>query len=156
MKLCAQEEYGLRCLLRMVRGPAGRSMTIAEISEAEGLSAYNVAKLMSVLRRGGLVESARGQAGGYKLARPPERITVGEVLALLGDPFFGPQFCRDHAGNSETCVNSSDCALRALLGSVQSVLDYLLSRTTLKDLLISERQMIDRLQTQTSRLLNVG
>ena len=151
MKLCAQEEYGLRCLVRMARQAESGSMTISGISEAEGLSAHNVAKLMGLLRRGGFVESARGQAGGYRLARPPDRITVAEVLENLGGRLYGPEFCQDHAGVAQTCVNSSDCALRALLSSVQSILDAVLSRTTLQDLVASEDQMTDRLRLFTVR-----
>ena len=69
MKLTSQEEYGLRCLLRIARQGEGGALTIPEISEAEGISSYYVAKLMRILRRGGFVTSARGQAGGYTLSR---------------------------------------------------------------------------------------
>ena len=72
MKLSAQEEYGLRCLLRLGMQPAQGSLTIAELSRLEGLSAPNVAKMMRLLRRGGLVLSARGKDGGYTLARPAD------------------------------------------------------------------------------------
>ena len=67
MKLSAQEEYGLRCLLRLAREGESSSLTIPEISLSEGISNHYVAKLMRILRRGGFVRSARGQAGGYTL-----------------------------------------------------------------------------------------
>ena len=51
MKLTSQEEYGLRCLLRVGRAAPGASLTIAELSRAEGISEPNVAKMMRVLRR---------------------------------------------------------------------------------------------------------
>ena len=50
MKLSATEEYGLRCLLQLAKCGDGRSLTIPEISRAEGLSVPNAAKLMRVLR----------------------------------------------------------------------------------------------------------
>ena len=74
MKFSSQEEYGLRCLLRIARQGRKASLTIPEISEAEGLSSFYVAKLMRILRRAGLVKSARGQIGGYSLSRPPIRL----------------------------------------------------------------------------------
>ena len=83
MKLSAQEEYGLRCLLRLGREGEGASLTISELSHREGISAPNVAKLMRVLRRGGYVRSTRGKEGGYTLARPPEEINVLEVVQSL-------------------------------------------------------------------------
>src|SRR5215472_8505783 len=84
MKHSAQEEYGLRCLLRLAREGELGSLTITEISLAEGISSHYVAKLMRILRRGGFVKSARGQAGGYTLSRGADQIVVGEALAALG------------------------------------------------------------------------
>ena len=60
MKLSSQEEYGLRCLLHLGRHPRS-SLTILEISQAEGLSPPNVAKLLRLLRQGGFVESVRSE-----------------------------------------------------------------------------------------------
>ena len=70
MKLNSSEEYGLRCLLQLARQTPG-SLTIPEISQAEGITHHNVAKLLRILRQGGFVASARGQQGGYALAKPP-------------------------------------------------------------------------------------
>ena len=72
MKLSAQEEYGLRCLLRLAGAGEGQSLTIPEIGRAEALSIAYVAKLMRILRQGKFVKSVRGQTGGYTLARSPE------------------------------------------------------------------------------------
>ena len=141
MKLSAQEEYGLRCLLHMARLEQGGSLSIPEISKAEGLSIPNVAKLMRLLRIGGLVLSVRGQAGGYTLARPADQIQVGSVLDVLGGRFFSVKFCQRHAGREETCTHLSDCAMRVLWTTVQEVLDGVLTRVTLKDLLCNEQEM---------------
>ena len=139
MKLSSQEEYGLRCLLHLGRQPEG-SLTIPEISRAEGISEAYVAKLMRLLRQGGLVSSERGQSGGYALARRPEEINIGEALAVLGGRLFDSEFCERHAGEEVLCTHSVDCSIRSLWKSVQTAVDGLLSRVTLKDLLGSERQ----------------
>jgi Rrf2 family iron-sulfur cluster assembly transcriptional regulator len=141
MKLSAQEEYGLRCLLRLAREPQGGSLTIAEISAAEGISVPYVAKLMRILRRGGFVKSVRGQAGGYTLARPASQIVAGEALALLGGRLFEPEFCKDHAGMEKVCTNTIDCSIRSLWRAVQLVVDQVLARTTLQDLVSNEQDM---------------
>ncbi len=135
MKISAQEEYGIRCLLQIGRAGADASLTIPEISRAEGLSSHYVAKLMRVLRRGGLVSSARGQAGGYTLTRPLNRITVSEALAVLGGRLYEADFCHQHNGSEQTCTHSIECSIRYLWRSVQEAVDQLLSRTTLEDLL---------------------
>jgi Rrf2 family iron-sulfur cluster assembly transcriptional regulator len=146
MKLSAQEEYGLRCLLYMARHGEDRSHSIPEISRAEGLSVPNVAKLMRILRLGGLVASVRGQAGGYMLSRSAEQVSVAEILALLGGSFFGPHFCDRHSGLERNCAHQSDCSLRLLWSTVQKTLDGILNKTTLKDLLRGEEDMFSFLK----------
>ena len=59
MKLSTQEEYGLRCLLRVGKKGMGGSVTIPELSRAEGISEPNAGKMMRILRRGGFVTSTR-------------------------------------------------------------------------------------------------
>jgi Rrf2 family protein len=141
MKLTSQEEYGLRCLLRIAREGEGGSLTIPKISEKEGISNFYVAKLMRILRRGGMVKSVRGQSGGYGLARPADKIVVGEALAVLGGRLYDPGFCEEHAGSVAMCTNTVDCSVRSLWRAVQQVIDQVLSKTTLKDLLSNEQQM---------------
>lgn len=151
MKLSAQEEYGLRCLLYMARHGETRSHSIPEISRAEGLSVPNVAKLMRILRLGGLVASVRGQAGGYTLSRTSERITVSEVLSLLGGSFYSEQFCTRHSGLERACAHAGDCSVRLLWRTVQQSLDAILERTTLRDLLKPEPEMTDFLKSLAGR-----
>jgi len=136
MKLSAQDEYGLRCLLRLARQPKGQSLTIPEISQSEGISHHNVAKYLRVLRKQGFVESERGQRGGYTLARAPRQIVVGEVLAALGGRLFDPAFCEHHTGVEAMCQHSSvDCAIRGLWVEVQTAVDGVLGRTTVGDMM---------------------
>ena len=93
MKLSSSEEYGLRCLLQLARQTPG-SLTIPEISQAEGITHHNVAKLLRILRQGGFVASARGQQGGYALAKPPHQIAVADALATLGGRLFDDELLR--------------------------------------------------------------
>jgi Rrf2 family protein len=152
MKLSSQEEYGLRCLLQVAHhGPEG-SMTIPEIARIEGLSIPHVAKLMRLLRRGGFVKSVRGQAGGYKLARVSDQIHIGEVLAWMGGRLFEPSFCTMHSGMAKLCTHSVDCSIRSLWQSVQHVVDQILGKVTLSDLLGGERQVSSWITDRTEVL----
>jgi Rrf2 family protein len=135
VKISAQEEYGIRCLLQIGRNGPGASLTIPEIGRAEHISHHYVAKLLRVLRRGGLVKSVRGQAGGYMLARPLDRITVSEVLAVLGGQLYDPAFCGQHGGAEQVCAHTIDCTIRSLWRNVQQAVDQLLGNTTLDTLL---------------------
>ena len=141
MKLSTQEEYGLRCLLRLGMQPDGGSLTIAELSRQEGISAPNVAKMLRVLRRGSLVKSVRGKDGGYTLARPAAEIGVGEALAVLGGRIFDTRFCERHSGTSRLCTHLPDCSIRSVWRRLQAAVDGVLDQLTLKDLLRSEGEM---------------
>lgn len=141
MKLSSQEEFGLRCLLQLARA-GDESQTIAELAKAEGISAPNVAKLLRVLRRAGLVSATRGQAGGYLLARQPSEISVGEALAALGERFFDARFCDRHAGLAASCLNLGDCSIRPVLRQLQGVIDDVLGRLTLASLLVHESEFV--------------
>jgi Rrf2 family protein len=141
MKLTSQEEYGLRCLLRVGREGAGGSLTIPELARSEGISEPNVAKMMRILRRGGFVKSTRGQSGGYSLSRPAEEIVIGHVLAVLGGRLYEPAFCEGHSGLERLCTHMPDCSIRSVWRMVQRAVDQLLGKLTLKDLLRSEPEM---------------
>src|SRR5215471_12452811 len=146
MKLSAQEEYGLRCLVRVASAGEGASLTIPQIGRAEALSIAYVAKLMRILRQRKLVKSVRGQTGGYTLARSPESISVGEVVAALGGRLFEPGFCDQFSGLKRMCTHSVDCSIRSLWRAVQNAVDSVLAGITLKDLLQTESDMNMRLQ----------
>src|SRR5947209_16567712 len=141
MKLSAQEEYGLRCLLRLASAGEGQSLTIPEIGRAEALSIAYVAKLMRILRQGKFVKSVRGQTGGYTLARNPENIPIGEVLAALGGRLFEPGFCDQFHGLQRLCTHSVDCSIPSLLRAVQSAVDSALRGITPRHLLQNDSPM---------------
>jgi Rrf2 family protein len=139
--LSSQEEYGLRCLLRVGRGGTAGSVSISELSRSEGISEPNVAKMMRVLRESGFVRSTRGQAGGYALSRPADEINVGEALAALGGRLYEPSFCDSHSGMERLCTHMPDCSIRSVWRMLQNAVDQVLGKITLKDLLVSEREM---------------
>ena len=144
MQLLAQEEYGLRCLLELARHHA-QPRTIQQIAEAEGLSPDYAAKLLRELRRGGLVASTRGAAGGYRLARGAGAITAWDAVAALGGSLFPDDFCACHAGRAPRCVRSSDCALRAIWRAADGAVRGVLAGVTLAGLVASESAMLRRL-----------
>ena len=141
MKLSANEEYGVRCLVRISYAGTGGSLTIPEMSQAEGVSAAYAAKILRVLRKGGFVKAARGKEGGYTLARPAEEIVIGDVMDLLGGRIFESDFCDSHAGQAAICTRSVDCSVRSLWRAIQGAVDQVLRKATLRDLMQNEWQM---------------
>jgi Rrf2 family protein len=144
MKFSAQEEYGLRCLLRIAKFYAvEKALTIPEISRAEGITEHNAGKILRVLRLGGFLESSRGQIGGYTLSRAPEEISVGDVLKTLGGKLFDDSFCKTHSGITDVCSNSIDCSVRSIWRMIQESVDSVVDKMTLKDLLGSQNNIFN-------------
>ena len=108
---------------------------ITTISKAEKITPSNTAKLVRILRMNGFVESSRGKDGGYTLAKPPEDILLSEVFQVLGGKLFDEGFCDHYAGTGNVCVHFEHCTVRSFWCAIQSVLDHVLSQTTLKHLM---------------------
>ena len=138
MKVSAQEEYGLRILIRIASCKDSDGVSVPQIAEAEGLTSHYAAKLTRELRLAEFVHSTPGNKGGYILARPASEIIIKDVLETLGGVVFDNQFCKSHAGVMRFCTNSVDCSARSLWQIIQFTLDKLLVQITLQDLIGNE------------------
>ena len=140
MKITAQEEYGLRILIRIAGCKDAEGMSIPQLSEAEGISDHYIAKLTRILRIEGFINSTPGYKGGYVLARSSQKININEVLKALGGALFDKKFCGTHAGTLKLCTNSVDCSARSLWQMIQYSVDQLLDKVSLADLVSSEKE----------------
>jgi Rrf2 family transcriptional regulator, iron-sulfur cluster assembly transcription factor len=138
MKITAQEEYGLRILIRIAGCRDRDGMSIPQLSTAEGLSSHYVAKLTRILRMEGYINSTPGNKGGYVLAMPAEKIIINDVLKALGGALFDVKFCGSHSGTMKLCTNSVDCSSRSLWQMIQYIVDRFLDKITLHDLVKKE------------------
>lgn len=155
MKITSQEEYGLRVLLRIAKCREREGMTIQALSFAEGLSTPYVAKLTRMLRLAGYINSTPGNKGGYVLSRPAIQININQVLKILGGSLFEKSFCDDYSGILKFCTNSVDCSIRSLWQMVQITIDQLLDKITLADLIGSEMnadQVINSIIAQNTKI----
>jgi Rrf2 family iron-sulfur cluster assembly transcriptional regulator len=153
MKITSQEEYGLRLLIRIASCRDKEGMSIPQLSDAEGLTPHYVAKLARILRMEGFINSTPGNKGGYVLAMPAEEININQVLKSLGGALFDKEFCASHAGALKLCTNSVDCSSRSLWQMIQFVVDQLLDKITLHDLVSKEKnsaELFNKLLAQTS------
>ncbi|MCZ6712982.1 MAG: Rrf2 family transcriptional regulator [Deltaproteobacteria bacterium] len=142
MRVSATDEYGLRCLLQVAFHEGPRPMNTPEIARREGLGPEHVGLLMQKLRLGGLVTSTRGAAGGYRLARPANEISVWEVISVVGGEFLPQEFCECHSGRRPDCAHVTDCSIRALWRTVEASLRKVLQGITLADLQRDETSMV--------------
>jgi Rrf2 family protein len=139
MKITAQEEYGLRLLIRIARCTDKEGMSIPQLSEAEGLTSHYVAKLTRILRMEGFINSTPGNKGGYVLSRDASEININKVLKSLGGALYNKEFCESHAGALKLCTHSVDCSSRSLWQMTQFIIDRFLDKITLQDLVSTEK-----------------
>ena len=137
MKISAQEEYGLRCLVQLATLPAGESFTLPQIAEREGISTANAGKLMWLLNKAGFVQSTRGTKGGYYLARPAEEIHLNEIIKVLDEDVM-TKHCGSYTGVLDSCVHNGDCGIRPVLIGLHEIVENALSRITLAQLVGTE------------------
>ena len=150
MKITAQEEYGLRCLLQLAKAPQGELVSVKEIAAKEGLSSAYAEKLLRLLAKAGLVHSVRGIKGGYVLNRPAASITLGEVVRALGKMESTNHICTIYTGQKDACVHFSDCGIRSVWSGLTTYIQSFLDQTTLKSLLGKEYNVAERLARRMS------
>jgi Rrf2 family protein len=141
VKLTAQEEYGLRCLLQVARrapSTASAPLSIRDVADAEGLSIDYAAKLLRILRQADLVTSERGATGGYRLSQPADTIPLRDVMRALDTPMYSSGFCDAHAGQLDACVHRKGCSMRPLWHALEAAVDQVLTGLYLADLLKDE------------------
>ncbi len=140
MKISAQEEYGLRCLVQLANLADGDSLTLPQIAEREGISTANAGKLMWLLNKAGFVLSTRGTKGGYLLARPAAEIRLSEIIHVLDQEVIN-KHCGNYTGLLDTCVHTGDCGIRSVIVGLHEVVHHALSQITLAQLIGSEHSV---------------
>lgn len=127
MRVSSRGEYGLRALYDLAEHYAEGPIPSADIARRQRIPQNYLNQLLIVLRRSGLIRSERGRHGGHQLARPPQKITLGEAVRVL-DGSTAPADCVDEA---LTC--DEHCAYCYVWQEVKSVTDSILGKRTLAD-----------------------
>ena len=125
-------DYSLRALLLLAERYGSNSpVRVEEIAESQDVPENYLRRLLIELKRGGLVASQKGPSGGYMLARPPARITMAEVVAIIeGD--YTPVECLEES--SSMCPREQSCAMRDVWREVRDSVDGILRGVTLQSL----------------------
>ena len=126
MKLSTRSRYGLRFLVELAAHNKTGPVFLREISEKQKISEKYLSKLVIPLKGAKIISSIRGTGGGYFLARPPEKITLREIVEVLeGD--IDPVAC---VGDKDVCSSAAECVTREIwCGLGKQIHDYLESLT---------------------------
>ena len=109
MKLSTKDRYGLRALIDLAQYGEKEAVSIQSISARQQISDSYLEQLVRKLKKAGLVTSLRGAQGGYRLAKPAEEISVGDVLRALEGSIEAVS-CQE--GENPSCVGKDLCVAR--------------------------------------------
>lgn len=111
MKLSTKGRYGLRAILDLSLHCEKEAVSLSSVAERQNISISYLEQLIAKLKKAGIVNSIRGAQGGYILAKPPEEISVGDILrALEGN--LNPVDCAEVQGKDITCSGSDLCVTK--------------------------------------------
>jgi FeS assembly SUF system regulator len=110
-------DYGSLLMSQMAREP-GRVHSASELAILLGLGQPTVSKILKALARHGLLVAVRGLHGGYSLARPPEDISVADIVDALEEQPFGLTQCSAAAG---VCERETDCSVRVSWHTISAI-----------------------------------
>ncbi len=130
MKISTRGRYALRMMLDLALHD-GEYTTIKSISERQEISNKYLEQIITVFSRAGFVKSTRGAQGGYKLARPAEEYTVGEILRLIEGSLV-PVACMKDEPNQ--CPRSPQCVTLEVWKELNEAISGVVDHITLADL----------------------
>jgi len=130
MKLSTRSRYGTRLLLDMAQHYDQGPIQLGDIARRQEISVKYLEQILIPLKKARFVDSVRGPKGGHVLARPPEEITVAEIVALLEDGASLVE-CTEHA---EVCGRAGTCPTRRIWQEASQAMFDKLKSITLADL----------------------
>jgi Rrf2 family nitric oxide-sensitive transcriptional repressor len=130
LRLTSFTDYGLRVLMRLAADPSS-AVSTGELAAELRVSRNHLAKVISALAGGGLLRTRRGGGGGAELARPPETIRLGDVVALLEADQALVECLAEGKGG---CTFLPDCRLKARLVRAERAFIDDLNGSTLADI----------------------
>ena len=138
MRFTTKTEYGLVCLVYMVRNGSLNSVTVKDIVRDEQYPSAYIEKILQSLRVAGIVSSREGSQGGYALTRMPEAISLKEIIGALEGGLFDV-FCEPDIRKNITCTHHELCGLKPVWNLTKNTLVQLYEKVTLR--MIAENQL---------------
>jgi Rrf2 family protein len=143
MKLSVRGEYALRALLVLARDfqEDDSVVRIQEVSTKQNIPKRFLEQILNDLKSAGLVESKRGVAGGYRLRRQPERITLAEIVRHIEGPLAPVSCVSEKYYEKCSCPDEARCAIRSVMKETRDAIVSIMERVTLAELAERARQL---------------
>lgn len=132
MKISTRGRYALRLMVDLAYNADGNFIPIKEISQRQDISDKYLEQIINRLSKAGLLDSARGAQGGYKLAKAPEAYTVGEILRVV-EGSLSPVACASENCDCR-CPRMDACVTIEVWQKIGSAINNVVDNITLADL----------------------
>ena len=131
-QLSKRTQYSLRALYALTRKFGEGPVLITTLAEAETIPKKFLEQILVSLKSAGFVSSKKGKGGGYVLAQPPEKITIGSVIRAIEGP-LAPLPCASETQfrKCDECVDIQTCGTRIVMRQVRDAMAAILDKTTL-------------------------
>jgi len=131
-QLSKRTQYSLRALYALTRKFGEGPVLITTLAETETIPKKFLEQILVSLKSAGFVSSKKGKGGGYVLAQPPEKITIGSVIRAIEGP-LAPLPCASETRfkKCEECVDIQTCGTRIVMRQVRDAMAAILDQTTL-------------------------
>ena len=134
--LSARGKYGLKALIHLAENQGAGGISGAAIAEAQQIPKKFLDTILLELKNKGLVHSKKGKGGGYSLARPVDKISVGHVIRILDGPLAAIACASQTAYRPcSDCADERTCQVRRLMAEVRDATAEILDNTTLATLI---------------------
>ena len=141
MKISTKGRYGLRILLDLALYAKNAPRQMKDIAKSQQISEKYISRLILNLNNAGLITSLRGVKGGLQLAKPPKEITLLEIIEAMEGSVSVVECVLDKT----FCKKSEDCSACKTWTSLNKKIKKQMQEFTLKDLVKSEKNRIERL-----------
>ncbi len=137
MMVSTKGRYALTVMVDLAKLSDGGYVSLSDIAEREHLSMKYLESIISILNKGGMLQSLRGKNGGYRLARDPKEYNISEIL-LLTEGTLAPVNCIMQEGVQ--CDKAATCSTLPLWAGLDKVIENYLSTITLEDIITGNRK----------------
>ncbi|NOZ64061.1 MAG: Rrf2 family transcriptional regulator [Caldiserica bacterium] len=144
MKISTRARYGMRAMVDLAAHYRQRTVLLKDIAKRQGISERYLENIMRAFVAGGLVHSVRGRSGGFALAKPPEEISLSDVVQAV-EGSFPLVKCVD---NPESCKRTAICASHDIWKKLREAMMSVLGSTTLQDMVEIQKRKVLKLKTQ--------
>ncbi len=147
MRITTRGRYGVAAMFELAMAGeikengisiyASKPMPLKIIAGNQDIPEQYLEQLVSLLRKGALVESVRGAHGGYRLSRSPSEITIGDIIRSVEEPTL-PVEC---VGENNFCAAASKCASRLVWQAISDSINQVIDNITLQDMIDDNKRL---------------